>query len=149
MSEQQEAYIIYDNILPEAMKKTAQAKALLVKGEAKSINEAVKMVGISRSVFYKYKDGIFPFYRQETSRVVTFNIKMEHKAGILMSVLNVLATSNCNINTINQDIPLAGMAAATITAEISESTLSLGSLVSALLNLNGVINAEIIGDIAG
>ncbi len=149
MAKQQEAYIIYDSILPDAMRKTAQAKALLAKGEAKSINEAVKMVGISRSVFYKYKDGIFPFYRQETNRVVTFSIKMNHKAGILMSVLNVLATSNCNINTINQDIPLSGMAVATITAEISDCTMTLGELVSSLLQLNGVINAEIIGDIAG
>ncbi|MGI5824867.1 MAG: ACT domain-containing protein [Bacillota bacterium] len=149
MAEQQEAYIIYDSILPEAMKKTAQAKALLAKGEAKSINEAVQLVGISRSVFYKYKDGIFPFYRQETNRVVTFSIKMNHKAGILMSVLNVLAASNCNINTINQDIPLSGMAVATITAEISDSTMTLGGLISAFLKLDGVISAETIGDVAG
>lgn len=149
VTEQQEAYIIYDSILPEAMKKTALAKSLLAKGEAKNINEAVKMVGISRSVFYKYKDGIFPFYRQETNRVVTFSIKMNHKAGILMSVLNVLATSNCNISTINQDIPLSGMAVATITAEISECTMTLGTLLSSILKLDGVISAEIIGDIAG
>lgn len=149
VTEQQEAYIIYDSILPEAMKKTARAKSLLAKGEAKNINEAVKMVGISRSVFYKYKDGIFPFYRQETNRVVTFSIKMNHKAGILMSVLNVLATSNCNISTINQDIPLSGMAVATITAEISECTMTLGTLLSSILKLDGVISAEIIGDIAG
>ena len=28
----------------------------------------------AKSVYYKYKDGIFPFYQQETYRVVVLNI---------------------------------------------------------------------------
>ena len=148
MAEHKEAYIIYDSILPEAIKKTAHAKALLAKGEAKNINEAVQMVGISRSVFYKYKDGIFPFYRQEKAQVATFNIRMENRAGRLMSVLNVLASHHCNIHTINQDIPLAGIAAATITAEVSESDATLGELLAEMNQLDGIIKAELIGEIS-
>lgn len=149
MTENREAYIIYDDILPEAIKKTALAKQLLARGEAASINEAVKMADISRSVFYKYKDGIFPFYQQETYRVVALSIRMDNSPGRLMAVLAVLADNHCNIHTLNQDMPLAGIAAATITMEVSESDLSLGELLVRLQELPGIISAGYIGELAG
>lgn len=143
-----EAYIIYEDILPEAIKRTAQAKQLLARGEAKSINEAVKMAEISRSVFYKYKDGIYPFYQQETYRVVVLNLRMDNSPGQLMAVLSVLADNHCNIHTLNQDMPLAGIAAATITMEVSENHVSLGELLATIQELPGIINATYIGELA-
>lgn len=143
-----EAYIIYEDILPEAIKRTAYAKQLLARGEAKNINEAVKMAEISRSVFYKYKDGIFPFYQQETYRVVVLSIRMDNSPGRLMAVLAVLADNHCNIHTLNQDMPLAGIAAATITMEVSESKLSLGGLLNSIQELPGIISATYIGELA-
>lgn len=143
-----EAYIIYDDILPEAIKRTAQAKQLLARGEARNINEAVKMAEISRSVFYKYKDGIYPFYQQETYRVVVLSMRMDNSPGRLMAVLSILADNHCNIHTLNQDMPLAGIAAATITMEVSESHISLGDLLSQIQSLPGVINATYIGELA-
>ena len=144
-----EAYIIYEDILPEAIKRTAHAKQLLARGEARNINEAVKMADISRSVFYKYKDGIFPFYQQETYRVVVLSIRMDNSPGRLMAVLAVLADNHCNIHTLNQDMPLAGVAAATITMEVSESQLSLGGLLAQIQELPGIIGATYIGELAG
>ncbi len=144
-----EAYIIYEDILPEAIKRTAHAKQLLARGEARNINEAVKMADISRSVFYKYKDGIFPFYQQETYRVVVLSIRMDNSPGRLMAVLAVLADNHCNIHTLNQDMPLAGVAAATITMEVSESQLSLGGLLTQIQELPGIISATYIGELAG
>ncbi|HIU10361.1 MAG TPA: ACT domain-containing protein [Candidatus Avidehalobacter gallistercoris] len=144
-----EAYIIYEDILPEAIKRTAHAKQLLARGEARNINEAVKMADISRSVFYKYKDGIFPFYQQETYRVVVLSIRMDNSPGRLMAVLAVLADNHCNIHTLNQDMPLAGVAAATITMEVSESQLSLGGLLAQIQELPGIISATYIGELAG
>lgn len=143
-----EAYIIYEDILPEAIKRTAQAKQLLARGEAKNINEAVKMAEISRSVFYKYKDGIYPFYQQETYRVVVLNMRMDNSPGRLMAVLAVLADNHCNIHTLNQDMPLDGVATATVTMEVSESHLSLGELLKEIQNLPGIIQATYIGELA-
>lgn len=143
-----EAYIIYEDILPEAIKRTAYAKQLLARGEAKNINDAVKMAKISRSVFYKYKDGIFPFYQQETYRVVVLSIRMDNSPGRLMAVLSVLADNHCNIHTLNQDMPLSGIAAATITMEVSESQLSLGELLAEIQNLPGIMSATYIGELA-
>lgn len=48
------------HILPEAIKKTIRAKELLRNGSCKTINEAIKTVGISRSAYYKYKDHVAP-----------------------------------------------------------------------------------------
>jgi chorismate mutase len=148
MNKNREAYIIYEDILPEAIKKTAHAKQLLARGEAKNINEAVKLADISRSVFYKYKDGIFPFYQQETYRVVVLNLRMDNSPGRLMAVLAVLADNHCNIHTLNQDMPLAGVAAATITMEVSESDLSLGGLLEKIQSLPGILSATYIGELA-
>ncbi len=149
MTKNREAYIIYDDILPEAIRKTALAKQFLARGEATSINEAVHMADISRSVFYKYKDGIFPFYQQETYRVVALSIRMDNSPGRLMAVLAVLADNHCNIHTLNQDMPLAGIAAATIAMEISECDLSLGELLEKLQSLPGIISAGYIGELSG
>ncbi len=147
INNRKEAYIIYEDILPEAIKRTAQAKQLLARGEAKNINEAVKMADISRSVYYKYKDGIFPFYQQETYRVVVLSVRMDNTPGHLMAVLAVLAEYHCNIHTLNQDMPLSGIAAATITMEVSEAQLSLGSLLSKIQELPGIISATYIGEL--
>lgn len=63
-------YLVREDILPESVLKTLEAKLLLAQGEVKTVHEAVDKVGLSRSAFYKYKDGIFQLNRvqQETTR---------------------------------------------------------------------------------
>ena len=48
--------IVHKSILPEYFETVLQAKHLLEEGKAKNVMQATKMVGISRSTFYKYKD---------------------------------------------------------------------------------------------
>ena len=55
-------YILVDKrVLPEVFEKVLKAKRLLKDGKVKEITEAAKIVGISRSVYYKYKDYVFEF----------------------------------------------------------------------------------------
>ena len=64
-------YLVREEILPEAIKKTIKVKELLKKGEVRTINEAVEMLNLSRSAYYKYKDFVFPFMkpaRKKSSR---------------------------------------------------------------------------------
>jgi chorismate mutase len=50
-------YLIVDkSLLPSYCEKVAEARELLDEGQARDVSEAVKMVGISRSTYYKYKD---------------------------------------------------------------------------------------------
>ncbi len=52
-------YIVDSSILPESFDKVIQARQLLESGKVKQVSEAVKVVGISRGTFYKYKDLVF------------------------------------------------------------------------------------------
>ena len=58
-SDKNKFYIVNKDILPEAILKTAKVKEILTRKEAATVNEAVEMVGLSRSAFYKYRDGVF------------------------------------------------------------------------------------------
>ena len=62
MMEKNTFYLVREEILPEAIKKTIKVKEILKRGEARTINEAVEKMGLSRSAYYKYKDFVFPFY---------------------------------------------------------------------------------------
>ena len=50
--------IVSKKILPEYYSKVVEARILLESSQCKSVSDAVKRVGISRSTYYKYKDYI-------------------------------------------------------------------------------------------
>lgn len=52
--------LIDESVLPEVYQKVIRVNQLLETGEASNTSEAVKMAGISRSVYYKYKNAVFP-----------------------------------------------------------------------------------------
>ena len=52
-------YVVSGDILPDVLEQVMQARILLQSGKAKRISEAVKMVGISRGTYYKYKMQFF------------------------------------------------------------------------------------------
>lgn len=64
-------YLVREDVLPEAMKKTLEAKELIDRHRADSVWEAVKKVDLSRSAFYKYRDTVFPFHKVVTERIIT------------------------------------------------------------------------------
>lgn len=66
---------------------------MLETGETDKVNEAAKAVGISRSAFYKYRDTIAPFQNMMAGRIITFQLMLKHKAGILSEILSIFA--NC------------------------------------------------------
>ncbi len=138
-------YIVSRHILPEAIKKTAEVKELLVRGEAKTVNAAVKKVGLSRSAFYKYRNGVIPFHRAVHNRVITMSLLMDHKPGVLSAVLNTIAAEQGKILTINQSIPLQGLANATISIDTTGLPVSIETLLQAVNLTKGVKKVEVIG----
>ena len=51
------SYLLIDeSVLPEVYQKVVRVNQLLETGEASNTSEAVKLAGISRSVYYKYKN---------------------------------------------------------------------------------------------
>ena len=141
----QKFYLVRADILPVAILKTAQAKDIINQNKAETINQAVDKVGLSRSAFYKYKDGVFPLQDSLVGTIVSLSMLLEHKAGILSHVLNTIAKANANILTINQNIPLQGVGHVTISVEIAHMSVSLDELLKNLSSLSGVEKIELIG----
>ncbi|NLM05267.1 MAG: ACT domain-containing protein [Clostridiales bacterium] len=137
-------YIVKAEALPEVFLKTIATKELLERGEADTIFEAVEKVGISRSAYYKYKDCIFPLYEMNASRMITIALKLDHTAGVLSEVLNEIARAEGNVLTINQNIPVHGLANVTISIEIKDMMLDVDKLIQRLDKMSGVKKVNIL-----
>ncbi|MDO3681737.1 ACT domain-containing protein [Paenibacillus ehimensis] len=138
-------FLVREDILPEALIKTVQAKELLARGEVKTIHEAVEQVELSRSAFYKYKDGIFPLSKLERERIVTISMDLEHRPAILSRVLAMIAGLEGNVLTIHQTIPLQGVANVVISVETSMMGENVASLLDKLRSQEGVSRAALVG----
>jgi chorismate mutase len=138
-------YLIRADILPESITKTIEAKKLLESGEAETVHEAVDKVGLSRSAYYKYKDGIFPFNSMMREMIITVSMNLEHRSGILSRVLSFVAERGGNVLTINQTIPLQGMANVALSIDTGNLQLPTSDFLDELQALDGVKRAVIVG----
>ena len=137
-------FIVEADAMPEIFRKVAEAKRLLETGEETTVNSATRVVGISRSAFYKYKDSVRPFNDMLHGRIVTFQILLKDEPGILSGVLNVFAGTGVNILTINQNIHANGCAVVTMTAETSTLRRSLEEVLGDAKASPGVLKCEIL-----
>ncbi len=138
-------YVVREDILPEAIIKTIQVKEMLGRGEAATVHEAAERAGISRSAFYKYKDGVFAFNEISRERIVTIAMDLEHRSGVLSSVLALVAGQEGNVLTMNQSIPLQGFANVVMSVDISQLSGELSDLVQLLRAQPGVRKASVVG----
>ena len=138
-------YLVSEEILPEAIKKTIRVKEILKSHQDKTIYEAVQMMDLSRSAYYKYKDYVFPFYEVSQGKIVTLALMIFDRSGELSQVLNTVALNQGSILTINQGIPLQGMADVTISVETKNLSIPVDELVTRLKALPSVSNVNIIG----
>jgi UPF0735 ACT domain-containing protein vpar_0898 len=114
-------------------------------GEVKTINEAVEKMDLSRSAYYKYKDYVFPFFEIAQGKIVSIYVSMSNESGMLSSVLKAIAERNGSILTINQDIPLQGIANSSISFETKDLQGSLEDLLLDIRSMKGIIKVEILG----
>ena len=137
-------YLVEASALPEVFLKVAEAKRLLATGQAATVNEATKITGISRSAFYKYRDSVQSFQKMNVSRVITLQFLLHDEPGVLSNLLTTVARQNVNILTINSITPTNGCAIVTITAETTQTTVTLDELMRFLSQTPGVINSEVL-----
>ncbi|MEA4964939.1 MAG: ACT domain-containing protein [Oscillospiraceae bacterium] len=144
MAQHSKFYIVEASALPEIFLKVAEAKRMLSSGEATTVNEATRKTEISRSAFYKYKDAIAPLQNLMAGRILTFQMLLQDRSGVLSSILSIFAGSGANILTINQTIPQNGCAMVTITAETTELRCVVEELLRQVEQTTGVVRAEIV-----
>lgn len=138
-------YLLVDaSVLPEVFSKVIEVKKILSKGKIKAVNEAVREAGISRSAYYKYKDFVFPFYETSRGRVITLFFVVEDFSGILSSIINKIAQAKANIITINQNVPINGLADVTISVETAGMTVEIKEMMESIGTIDGVRRQEIL-----
>ena len=115
-------YVVKKGALPEVLLKVVEANRLIDTQKAASVQEAVDMVGISRSSYYKYKDDIFPFHDSAQGTTLTLSCQMNDEPGLLSDVLKVVAEFKANILTIHQSIPINGIASLSLSIQILAAT---------------------------
>lgn len=132
-------YLIVDSrVLPEVFLKVIEAQRLLDSGRAHSVNDAARMSGISRSAFYKYRGCVHTFDDHSGGRIITLQAVLNDRAGVLSGLTGMLYRCGANILTINQNIPIGGLAPVSVTARIDGLTIALETLLSSLRGIDGV-----------
>lgn len=139
-----EFYLVKSDMLPDVFVKVMAVKRMLSSGKADSVNEACQKIGLSRSAYYKYKDAVLPFYETSRGRMVTLIFAVENFPGILSGIIKTLAQAQANVLTINQNIPLNGLADVSISIETDRMTVSLEHLLDELGRIPGVRSHRIL-----
>lgn len=137
-------YVVNGDILPDVLEQVMQARILLQSGKAKRISEAVKMVGISRGTYYKYKDAVFSFNAEQSNRKAIISMILRNEKGTLSKVLSLVSVKQVNVLAINQTIPINGIANVALTLDISDLEISIQSLVSLIEAMPMVEKADLV-----
>ena len=137
-------YVVSGDILPDVLEQVMQARILLQSGKAKRISEAVKMVGISRGTYYKYKDAVFSFNAEQSNRKAIISMILRNEKGTLSKVLSLVSVKQVNVLAINQTIPINGIANVALTLDISDLEISIQSLVSFIEAMPMVEKADLV-----
>lgn len=142
MSENGTKMIVDAELVPEVLLKVLEAKRMLSQGKAKNASEAARLAGISRSAFYKYKDGVALYGGDRENKIVTYYLTLMDNPGVLSNVLSVLSKYSANVLTINQNIPIDGAAPVTISFNTGSLRTDGHSLREAIRSIDGVINCR-------
>ena len=138
-------YIIREDVLPEAVKKTIIMKKALEENPKLSILEASKRFDLSRSAFYKYKDTIFPIQEIQRQSILSLSIDADDIPGILGRVLSVVNEEKCSVLTIHQTVPINSRATIIISLEIDPGHTNIEKLTKRIQNLEFVNRIKVIG----
>ncbi len=144
MKETTKYFVVKQKAIPEVLLKVVEAKSLLDTEKVMTVQEAVDLVGISRSSFYKYKDDIFQFHDNSQGTTITLTFQMDDEPGLLSDLLKIIADYRGNILTIHQSIPINGVASLSISIQILESTGDVSKMISAMEEQKGVHHIKIL-----
>ena len=137
-------YLVDAQVLPEVFLKVVRAKELLASGEARSISAATRSVDLSRSAFYKYRDCVFAYDDKMTQQIVNFSVTLRDEAGVLSNVLTTLYSMRANILTVNQNIPVDGVAQVSLSLKMGEGMANPIDITHKISALQGVVEVRLL-----
>ncbi|MDO5112041.1 MAG: ACT domain-containing protein [Clostridia bacterium] len=141
----QSNYLIVDRrILPDYYGKVVEACEMLRSGHVKDVSEAVRIVGISRSTYYKYKDYVFAPGEDTLCKKAVISVMLSHETGVLSELLSLLSRVGANILTITQTLPVHEQANVVITLDMTHMRIAMDALLEAVAALRGASNVHLI-----
>ena len=141
----QSNYLIVDKrILPDYYEKVVEARNMLREGRVHEVSEAVKLVGISRSTYYKYKDFILEPMALSGGRKAVLSMMLTHEAGVLSALLSCISQSGASVLTITQSLPIRGSASVTISLDVTELDGDFPALMRLIESTPGVEQAKLL-----
>ena len=138
-------YIINKEALPDIYEKVVYVKRLLYTGKCKTVNDAVKIAGISRSAFYKYKNDVSVYVEKGEEHILSLNLILSDQKGLLSSLLTLLSNYGASILTINQNIPFDDIAPVSISLTTQDLTCTADELISIISKVDGILKVDVIG----
>lgn len=130
--------LVHKSILPEYYEKVIEARRKLENGEAKDVSQAVRLVGISRSTYYKYKDYILEPTELAVDRRAVFSMMLSHEPGVLSTLLSRISAAGGSVLTITQSLPIRGQASVTVSLDVGELSMPLSNLMNEIGQCPGV-----------
>ncbi|MBQ4465711.1 MAG: ACT domain-containing protein [Oscillospiraceae bacterium] len=144
MEHRSQLIVVDASVLPDVIGKVLEVKKLLAYREEKSSAAACKRVGISRSAYYKYKDCVFSYEDKLTQRIMNLHLTLRDEAGVLSSVLSALYAIEANILTVNQNIPIDGVAGVTFSIRLAGEMQTPPELSNYLMGIEGVVGVKVL-----
>ncbi len=144
MEHQTQLIVVDASVLPDVIGKVLEVKKLLANKEEKSSAAACKRVGISRSAYYKYKNCVYSYEDKITQRIINLHAVLRDEAGVLSSVLSALYSADANILTVNQNIPIDGVAGVTFSVRLNGEVQSPHQLQQVVSAVHGVVEVKIL-----
>ncbi len=144
MEHQTQLIVVEASVLPEVISKVLEVKKLLANREEKSSAAACKRIGISRSAYYKYKNCVYSYEDKITQRIINLQAALRDEAGVLSNVLTALYELDANILTVNQSIPVDGVAAVTFSVRLNGEVQTPHQIRSILNEVQGVVDVKIL-----
>jgi len=131
-------------VLPDVFTKVLEVKKLMAQKGEKSFASACKRIGISRSAYYKYKDCVFSYEELFTRRIVNIYLLLNDEPGVLSCVLVALHKLNANILTVNQSIPVDGVASVNISLRLTAKSDNELASLNSISTLDGVLEVKVL-----
>jgi ACT domain-containing protein len=130
--------IVHKSILPDYFEKVLHTRRLLEGGEAKDVSQAVKMAGISRSTYYKYKDYIMEPSEMSEGRRAVISLMLNHAPGVLSALLSRISDAGGSVLTISQSLPVHDRAEVLISLDVAGMNMTMDNLMKEIAKTQGV-----------
>ena len=136
--------IVHKSVLPDYFEKVVYARRLLENGSAADVSSAVKMAGISRSTYYKYKDYVLEPSVMNEGRKAVLSVMLAHETGVLSALLSRISEARCSVLTITQSLPIHNRAEVTLSMDISSMPGTIEVLLTDLSSTPGIENPKLL-----